>query len=447
MVFWLLGDLNGAPHWEIVWLALAIALAVVWPRARELDWLARSDAWAATLGVAVARRRRAVLLAAALATGAAVATAGAIGFVGLVVPHALRRLGVRAAPLLLPASAIGGGVFVVVVDAVARTIVAPLQLRSASSPRRSACRPSSRCCCAAARRPMSSALLEAEALALRAGGSARGRVLFERLDLRIAGGERWVVVGPNGAGKSSLLAALAGIFPIAAGAVRIDAYDLGDGRRRARRRAARGARSSGPTRFRRPCARPLRSRASATPAGGAARRATSTPRSSACSTSAPVRPRRERRADALGRRAPARRARDRAAAGTPLLLLDEPASHLDLAHQRLLVAVLLAHAAAGGAVVASLHDLNLAWDLASHVVSLDGAGHALAGTRDEVLGAERLGAVFGVPIHAVALERRSTLRHRRRAAALERSRAMSEARRLLAGLSRRAPRGRSPRWR
>jgi len=128
MVFWLLGDLNGASHWEIVWIAVAVALALVWPRARELDWLARGDAWAATLGVTVGPRRRAVLLAAALATGAAVATAGAIGFVGLVVPHALRRLGVRAAPLLLPASAIAGGAFVVAVDALARTIVAPLQL-------------------------------------------------------------------------------------------------------------------------------------------------------------------------------------------------------------------------------------------------------------------------------------------------------------------------------
>ena len=128
MVFWLLGDLNGATHWEIVWIALAVALAAVWPSARELDWLARGDAWAATLGVAVGRRRRTVLLAASLATGAAVATAGAIGFVGLVVPHALRRLGIRAAPVLLPASAIAGGAFVVAVDAVARTIVAPLQL-------------------------------------------------------------------------------------------------------------------------------------------------------------------------------------------------------------------------------------------------------------------------------------------------------------------------------
>ncbi|MGZ8259060.1 MAG: FecCD family ABC transporter permease [Caldimonas sp.] len=128
MVFWLLGDLNGAARWEIVWLALGVALVAVWPRARELDWMARGDAWAATLGVAVARRRRVVLLAAALATGAAVATAGAIGFVGLVVPHVLRRLGLRAAPLLLPASAVAGGAFVVAVDAVARTIVAPLQL-------------------------------------------------------------------------------------------------------------------------------------------------------------------------------------------------------------------------------------------------------------------------------------------------------------------------------
>lgn len=128
MVFWLLGDLNGATRWEIVWIAVALALAMVLPSARQLDWLARSDAWAATLGVPVARRRRTVLFAAALATGAAVATAGAIGFVGLVVPHALRLLGIRAAPLLLPASAIGGGAFVVAVDAIARTVVAPLQL-------------------------------------------------------------------------------------------------------------------------------------------------------------------------------------------------------------------------------------------------------------------------------------------------------------------------------
>ncbi|HEV7914006.1 MAG TPA: iron chelate uptake ABC transporter family permease subunit, partial [Albitalea sp.] len=89
MVFWLLGDLNGATHWTAVWCALLVTLAVTWPWAHQLDWLARGDAWAATLGVPVQRRRRQVLAASALATGAAVATGGAIGFVGLVAPHAL----------------------------------------------------------------------------------------------------------------------------------------------------------------------------------------------------------------------------------------------------------------------------------------------------------------------------------------------------------------------
>jgi iron complex transport system permease protein len=128
MVFWLLGDLNGAVHWMAVWAALALALAATWPWAHELDWLAHGDAWAATLGVPVTRRRRQVLVAAAVATGGAVATAGAVGFIGLVAPHALRLLGVRQAAWLLPASALAGGSFIVLADAVARTIVAPIQL-------------------------------------------------------------------------------------------------------------------------------------------------------------------------------------------------------------------------------------------------------------------------------------------------------------------------------
>ncbi len=128
MVFWLLGDLNGATQWLAVWLAVAAALALTWPWAHQLDLMARGDAWAATLGVDVVRRRRQALAAAALATGAAVATAGAIGFVGLVVPHALRLLRLRDAPQLLPASALAGGAFIVLVDAAARTVIAPSQL-------------------------------------------------------------------------------------------------------------------------------------------------------------------------------------------------------------------------------------------------------------------------------------------------------------------------------
>ena len=69
-------------------------------------------------------------------------------------------------------------------------------------------------------------VLEVEALHLRAGGRVGTRALFGALDFQVAAGERWVVVGPNGAGKSSLLAALAGVFPLAGGAIRLDGRDL-----------------------------------------------------------------------------------------------------------------------------------------------------------------------------------------------------------------------------
>lgn len=128
LVFWLLGDLNGASLWWPVWAAAAFALVLTWPRADELDWLARGDAWAWTLGVPVARRRRLAILAACMATGAAVATAGSIGFVGLVAPHIVRLTGLRAARMLLPFSALFGGVFLVLADTVARTLIAPAQL-------------------------------------------------------------------------------------------------------------------------------------------------------------------------------------------------------------------------------------------------------------------------------------------------------------------------------
>lgn len=128
LVFWLLGDLNGATLWWPVWGAVALSLGLAWPRARELDWLARGDAWAWTIGVAVARRRRVALLAAGLATGAAVATAGSIGFVGLLAPHVVRLTGLRSARHLLPFSALFGGVFLVLADTVARTVAAPAQL-------------------------------------------------------------------------------------------------------------------------------------------------------------------------------------------------------------------------------------------------------------------------------------------------------------------------------
>jgi len=245
-------------------------------------------------------------------------------------------------------------------------------------------------------------LLEASALSLRAGGAARNRLLFAGLDLRVAAGERWVVVGPNGAGKSSLLAALAGVFPIAVGAVRIEGVELADWAPS----ALAERRAWSPQFWSDPFPATVRETATLAHRRDAGWRGAFDQRSDPDVERVLARLLLTELADSDVQTLSGGE-RQRVALATallqdaPLLLLDEPASHLDLAHERLLVDLLLAHAAADGAVVASLHDLDLAWDLASHVVLIDGSGDVVAGLRDDILVADRLGAVFGVAIHAI----------------------------------------------
>jgi len=238
-------------------------------------------------------------------------------------------------------------------------------------------------------------------LALRAGARPGGRLLFESLSFTVERGERWIVLGPNGAGKSSLLAALAGILAPARGAVSLDGRALADwsGSALADRRAWCPQFWTDPFPATvRDTARLAHDRSGWWQARRDARDARvdgMLARLDLDSLSA---------ADV---RTLSGGERQRVALATtllqeaPILLLDEPASHLDLAHQRLLHDLLVEHAAAGGSVVASLHDPNLAWDLASHVVLLDGRGGAEAGPRDALLTAERLGAVFAVPMRAL----------------------------------------------
>ena len=245
-------------------------------------------------------------------------------------------------------------------------------------------------------------LLEASGLSLHAGGGARNRVLFSGLDLRVDAGERWVVVGPNGAGKSSLLAALAGVFAIAAGSVRIDGVELVAWRPS----ALAERRAWSPQFWSDPFPATVRETAALAHRRDAGWRGALEGRSDPEVERVLARLLLDDLADSDVQTLSGGE-RQRVALATallqdaPLLLLDEPASHLDLAHERLLVDLLLAHAASGGAVVASLHDLDLAWDLASHVVLIDGRGGVVAGSRDHVLRADRLGAVFGVAIHAI----------------------------------------------
>ncbi len=128
MLFWLMGDLNGVDSWAPASFVLAAALVVIYPAGRDLNVLLRGEALAHALGVRVMPLRRTVYLVASAATALAVTTAGTIGFVGLVVPHALRLALGNDQRVLLPASALTGGTLLLLADTAARTVLAPQQL-------------------------------------------------------------------------------------------------------------------------------------------------------------------------------------------------------------------------------------------------------------------------------------------------------------------------------
>lgn len=127
-MFWLMGDLDadgfGLPAWAVLLAAGAWAIR----QAPRLNVLAHGDATAQLLGLPVARLRTAILFLASVATAAAVAQAGAIGFVGLVVPHALRLWLGNDQRVLLPAAMLGGGAALLLADLLARALLAPVQL-------------------------------------------------------------------------------------------------------------------------------------------------------------------------------------------------------------------------------------------------------------------------------------------------------------------------------
>jgi iron complex transport system permease protein len=127
---WILGQLGNA-QWDQLTMVLpyaAVSVAVLLASGRSLDVLAVGDDEATMLGVRPRRIRLIVLLAASLGTAAAVAVSGLIGFVGLVVPHIVRRLAGGSYRTVLPVSLLGGAAFLVAADLVARTVLAPAEL-------------------------------------------------------------------------------------------------------------------------------------------------------------------------------------------------------------------------------------------------------------------------------------------------------------------------------
>ena len=131
VLFWLAGGLDSR-SWDHARIASPLILGATFLlllMSRDLNLLMLGDDEARSMGVRVGRMRVLLLVTAALATGAAVAVSGVIAFVGLVIPHIMRLLLGPDNRVLIPMSALGGAVFVLAVDTVARTIIAPAEFR------------------------------------------------------------------------------------------------------------------------------------------------------------------------------------------------------------------------------------------------------------------------------------------------------------------------------
>ena len=404
ITFWMLGSLSGstwgkagaiAPFLLVLLLSLPFIV-------NGLDLMVLGEAEAFHMGVAVERLKRAAIVLVAAAAGAAVAFAGIIGFVGIVVPHLLRLALGPGHRLLLPASLCFGAILLLAADTVARVLVAPAELpigivtAAIGAPfflgAAAAAARAGRTMTAAATSPA----IETEAVSVRAGGKTLARCGVARVRARRMRGAR----RPERRRQ----------VHAAARAVRRAQAAL---RHRAAARpqprvlhAARRSRSTAPC-FRRMSAWCF---PSPSPRSCAWARATAAARASrpwsptrcARSTSRALG---ERIITTLsgGEQQRAHFARvlvqlacGEAVHGPGVLMLDEPTASLDLRHQLDLLAATRRCAARGVTVIAILHDLNLAALFADRIVVLSDGRVAGDGPPRETITDEMLSRVFKV---------------------------------------------------
>ncbi|MDI6902228.1 MAG: iron chelate uptake ABC transporter family permease subunit [Methanocellales archaeon] len=130
IVFWLMGGL-WARSWDHVWMAvpwICLGSAIIYIFARDLNVMLLGEEPAQHLGIEVEILKKIMMVSASLIAAAAVAVSGIIGFVGLIIPHIMRILVGPDHRILLPGSALVGGIFLVWADTLARTIIAPTEL-------------------------------------------------------------------------------------------------------------------------------------------------------------------------------------------------------------------------------------------------------------------------------------------------------------------------------
>jgi iron complex transport system permease protein len=130
MAFWLMGDLASQPSVNPGWLYLLFIIGAgsIYATSSDLNLILTGEQEARHLGVNVHRVKLVVYVAASMLTGLAVSVSGAIGYVGLIVPHLMRMMFGSDYRVLIPASALGGAILIVLADTLARTVVSPTEL-------------------------------------------------------------------------------------------------------------------------------------------------------------------------------------------------------------------------------------------------------------------------------------------------------------------------------
>jgi iron complex transport system permease protein len=131
MEFWLMGDLSISLQQSLRWVlgvGFVVATGAIYTTAADLNLLLAGEKEAMHLGVDIPRVRLVVYIAASVLTGLAVSVSGAIGYVGLLVPHVMRLIFGSDHRILIPTAAFGGAIAVVIADTLARTVVAPSEL-------------------------------------------------------------------------------------------------------------------------------------------------------------------------------------------------------------------------------------------------------------------------------------------------------------------------------
>jgi iron complex transport system permease protein len=130
MAFWLMGDLATPPDVPLGFLLFVVlaAIGAIYTTASDLNLILTGEQEARHLGVNVARVKLVVYVSASLLTGLAVSVSGAIGYIGLLVPHVMRMMFGSDYRILIPATALGGAIAIVAADTLARTVAAPTEL-------------------------------------------------------------------------------------------------------------------------------------------------------------------------------------------------------------------------------------------------------------------------------------------------------------------------------